>query len=350
VPVDFIGTITTQDSPEVDPASGSVLDLTYLRDLTQAHEHAAFDGVLVPFVATLPDTFLVAHYAANHTQRLRFALAHRAGFTAPTVAARALATLDQMTAGRVALHLVTGGSDATQRRDGDYVPKAARYRRTAEYAGILKALWSASGPIDHHGEFYQFEGAWSRIRPVGDGMPIYFGGASPDAHRVAGRYADVAVVWGEPLAGAAEQIAAIRKTAATHGRDDHIRFALAVRPILGRTDAEAWTRARQILAQLTSAPPGRQGYSQHSAGFLRLLTAAEAAEVHDRALWTAPALLPGAHGNATALVGSPDTVVAALLDYVSIGITCFVINGYEPLRDVHEYGKYLIPAVRSQAP
>jgi alkanesulfonate monooxygenase len=78
-----------------------------------------------------------------------------------------------------------------------------------------------------------------------------------------------------------------------------------------------------------------------------VLAAAEAREVHDRALWTAPARVPGAHGNATALVGSPETVVSSLLAYVAVGISGFVINGYDPIKDVLDYGRHLIPAVKS---
>lgn len=347
VKVEFIGTITTQASSDIDPPTGSVIDLAYLRAITSAHERAGFDRVLVPFAATLPDTFLVTQYAASMSERIGFALAHRAGFLAPTVAARTFATLDHLAPGRIAVHLVTGGSDASQRKDGDYLVKSARYRRTAEYITVLKALWSATEPLSHDGEFYRFEYAWSLLKPFNGQLPVYFGGASPQAQQVAAEHADVVVLWGEPLEGIAEQIAAVRMAAAAHGRQEHIRFALAVRPILGRTDAEAWGRAREILAALAASP--QRVVDQPSAGFARLRQAADAAEVHDRALWTAPAKLAGAKGNATALVGCADTVVAALLDYINLGISCFVINGYEPLRDTVDYGRYLIPAVRSAA-
>jgi len=38
----------------------------------------------------------------------------------------------------------------------------------------------------------------------------------------------------------------------------------------------------------------------------------------------------GAPGNTTALVGTPETVAAALLDYVDIGVTTVLIRGYDP--------------------
>ncbi|MBX6768180.1 MAG: LLM class flavin-dependent oxidoreductase, partial [Actinomadura rubrobrunea] len=80
----------------------------------------------------------------------------------------------------------------------------------------------------------------------------------------------------------------------------------------------------------------------------RLLAAAEKGERHDRALWTATAKATGAAGNSTALVGSPETVAQALLDYVDIGVTTLLIRGYDPLEDAVDYGRRLLPLVRAE--
>lgn len=72
--------------------------------------------------------------------------------------------------------------------------------------------------------------------------------------------------------------------------------------------------------------------------------AARAAE-HDR---TATARASGAGGNSTALVGTPDTVAQARLDYVDLGVTTLLIRGYDPLEDAVDYGRELIPLVRAE--
>jgi alkanesulfonate monooxygenase len=54
----------------------------------------------------------------------------------------------------------------------------------------------------------------------------------------------------------------------------------------------------------------------------------------------------GARGNSTALVGSPDTVAKALVEYYKLGATSLLIRGYEPLADAVQYGRELIPRVR----
>ena len=53
-------------------------------------------------------------------------------------------------------------------------------------------------------------------------------------------------------------------------------------------------------------------------------------------------------GNSTALVGTPETVAQALLDYVDIGVTTILIRGYDPYDDAIDYGRHLLPLVREE--
>jgi alkanesulfonate monooxygenase len=59
--------------------------------------------------------------------------------------------------------------------------------------------------------------------------------------------------------------------------------------------------------------------------------------------------ITGAGGNSTSLVGTADQVADALLDYYDLGITTFLIRGFDPLGDAIEYGRELIPLVRERA-
>src|SRR5580700_11497402 len=147
--VEFIGMIGTQPASEIHPPHGPSIDVDYVRHFAQAHEQAGFDRILIGYFSNAADGFIVAQYAAFVTEKLGLMLAHRPGFVAPTVAARKLATLDQFSGGRVAVHVISGGSDADQRRDGDYLDHDDRYRRTDEYLDILEAIWTATGPLDH---------------------------------------------------------------------------------------------------------------------------------------------------------------------------------------------------------
>jgi alkanesulfonate monooxygenase len=360
MPVEFIGMISTQHQSEVRPRSGPVVDRAFVRAFARAHEDAGFDKVLIGYSAGRPDGLQVAAYAAAHTERLTYLVAHRPGFVFPTVTARAFATLDQFSEGRIALHTITGGNDAEQRRDGDYLSKDDRYARTDEYLTILERVWTSTEPFSFDGRYYRFENCESEVRPFQQPrIPIYFGGSSEAAYRVGAKHADVYALWGEPLAQTAEQIAAVRAESAKYDRSP--RFSVSFRPILGPTEELAWERAQRILATVKEHVPSLAGqfapshirYSPphrppENAGSQRLLAAAAAGERHDRALWTPLAAATGAAGNSTALVGTPETVAQALLDYVGIGVTTILIRGFDPYDDAVDYGHHLLPLVRAE--
>ena len=45
-------------------------------------------------------------------------------------------------------------------------------------------------------------------------------------------------------------------------------------------------------------------------------------------------------------MGTPEQVAEALLDYYDLGVTTFLIRGFDPLEDAVAYGRDLIPRVR----
>ncbi len=139
-PLEFIGILGTQAGSEVRRSGRppGEIDTAYLGAIARGHEHAGFDRALIGYFSSSPDGFQIASYAFQQTERLGLLLAHRPGFVAPTLAARQLATLDQFSRGRLAVHIITGGNDEEQARDGDFLTKAERYERTDEYLDVIK--------------------------------------------------------------------------------------------------------------------------------------------------------------------------------------------------------------------
>ncbi len=347
--VEFIGYIGTRKFSEIHPPEGPVLDRAYVETVAKAHEDGGFDRALVAFHAKSPESILVAGHAASVTSRLGFMIAHRPGFTAPTLAARQFATLDQFTGGRIAVHVITGGSDAEQRQDGDFLSHDERYARTDEYLDVVRRIWTSDKPFDHAGRFYRFEGGFSGVKSLQQPhIPVYFGGSSDAAIAVAGKHADVYALWGESYAQVRETITRVRASAANHGRK--VRFSLSLRPILAESEEKAWARADAILARVEEIRAQNQLGMTHMAGMSvgsqRLLAAAAQGSRVDKRLWTAVAEATGARGNTTALVGTAEQVADALLDYYDLGITTFLIRGFDPLEDAIEYGRSLLPLTR----
>ena len=344
--MEIIGWAAPQETSEIVPARGPMFDPDVLRRTAQVHEASGFDRVLIGYFTNAPDGFIVGAQVAAATERLGLLVAHRPGFVAPTLAARKLATLDVATGGRAAVHIIAGGNDADQARDGDYVDHDARYRRSAEYIDVLRRTWSSREPFDHHGEFYRVDQALSAIVPVnGSSIPIYGGGGSDAAIADLAPRIDTFMVWGEPLADTAEFFDRVRAARLAGGEPSPMGFSVSTRPILGPPRAPRGTGRGRSSPRSSHALGGR-AYQPANVASQRLLDSAARSEVFDRCLWTPLAAATGAPGNSTALVGTPETVAQAMADYADLGATTLLIRGYNPLADAEDYGRELIPRVR----
>lgn len=352
MPVEFLGIAGTNPASEVTPRRGDILDLEYTRRLARAHEDNGWDRILFAYHSGSPDPAQVAAYVAGHTDRINLVIAHRPNVSAPTFFAKTIATLDHLSGGRAEVHFITGGSTADQAAEGDHLDKDTRYDRTREYIQIVKQAWTSADAFDHPGAHYDIRGYRPDLRPVQQPRPrVSFGGSSAAAYRVGAAEADVYALWGEPLAGTRQQIASIDAAAAAAGRP-RPRLQIAFRPIIAPTEELAWAKAERILGRISTGVTGRPPHHRigvpENADSRRLLAATADADRHDRALWTAPTRLTGGQGNSTALVGTPETVAAALLDYYDLGITLLSARGYDIYDDAIDVGRYVIPLVRQE--
>src|SRR5919204_1985230 len=173
--IEFIGMIATQEASEVLAPAGPLVDAEFTTRFARAHEEGGFDRILIGYGSRWPDGWQVANHVVRATDRLKILLAHRPGLVAPVLTARQAVTFDHLTGGgRLALHIITGGDEADQRREGDFVSHDDRYRRTAEYMQLLRRLWSSAEPFDFHDEFYRVEQASMPFGPATEeGIPLF---------------------------------------------------------------------------------------------------------------------------------------------------------------------------------
>ncbi len=240
--VEFIGYVGHFNSSETVRRTGLALDPAHVERAAKVHEEGGFDRVLIAFNSTSAESIMVGQHIASVTDRLGLMIAHRPGFTSPTLAARQLATLDHFSRGRASVHIITGGNDAELAQDGDHSTKDDRYARTSEYIDILRQEWTSPVPFDYAGKYYQVERGFGDLKPYNPaGIPVYFGGASEAAMAVAGKHADVYALWGETYDQVRSLVARIRAAAAPFGRSP--RFSLSLRPVLAETEEQAWAKA-----------------------------------------------------------------------------------------------------------
>jgi alkanesulfonate monooxygenase len=337
-----LGLLPYADESEL-VAAPTAFDASFIRRLAEVYDRHGYHRVLIAQSARSPDSMTVAAHVAAVTERLGFMIAHRPGFVAPTLAARMLATIDQLSGGRCAVHIITATNDVETRADGDFLTKEVRYQRSRSYVDILRRVWAKTAPFDHHDDFYRIEQAGTMVRPVAGSIPIYWGGASELGVRFGGECADVYAFGGTTLASSAALIAQVRTAGAAAGRQP--RFLMSIRVVIADTDAAAWERADGIVATLKAKGAAQAGLGSGSdeSARKRIADALAARSIDDPALWGGVVEATAGRSHAMALVGGPETLAKALRAYQAIGVDEVLLRGFDNLADAETIGRDLIP-------
>lgn len=330
--------------------------IDYLSQVARAAEINGFDGALVPTSAISDQSWIVAAALARETRKLRFLIAHQAGYTTPQFTVQMAASLQRISGGRVDINFITGGDSGTQRQIGDFFDHDARYARTGEFLDVFRGYWGGA-PYNFDGSLYRIENGGLRAPLTNARVPgIYLVGSSDPALDVSARHADVYLMWAEPLAGIAEQIAKLRHRAEPLGRADKIRFGVRVDIIARETERQAWDEARRLFASASekaaqTAPP--QGLaakpSQESAGAIRQwsLHKGNRGSFDDLVvgpnLWAGMSFLRG--GPACGLVGSYEQIADRLAEYIDLGASSFILASNPHLEEAYSVGEGILPRI-----
>jgi alkanesulfonate monooxygenase len=332
-------------------ARGRRADTGYLRQIAQAADRMGFVGALTPTSSNCEDAWLICTALAGYTERLKFLVAFRPGFLLPTLAAQMAATMQRITDNRVLINIVTGGDADEQQSFGDFLDHDARYERTEEFLDVFRRCWD--GKFDYEGAHYQVKGGGLKS-PYGWAPParpaIYFGGASSAAERVAARYTNVYLLWGEPPGWVAERVMRMRELAAQEGRS--LRFGIRLHVIAREREEEARAAAEGILQAMTPeqiATAMQRAANTESVGQQRM-AALHSGQADMDALFVSPNLWAGIglvrRGAGTALVGSYDQVAERIREYAQIGLDTFILSGYPHLEECYNVGEELLPRLR----
>lgn len=185
----------------------------------------------------------------------------------PYLLARLVATLDQVSGGRIGWNAVTGSSDFAAMNFGmSAMPEHdLRYEMADEYMEVVRRLWGSWEPgafimdrargilVDHtkvHG--VNFEGTYFRTRgplnsgPCPQGQPVIAqAGGSPRGRAFAARHAETIVAHVKGIDAMRAYRDDVRARMRACGRDpDSCKVLFMVAPVLGETAAEAAERQR----------------------------------------------------------------------------------------------------------
>ncbi|MDM4718634.1 LLM class flavin-dependent oxidoreductase [Micromonospora sp. WMMA1363] len=321
-------------------------EIDYLGQVAGAADRLGFDSVLVPTGLFCEDPWLASAALARHTHRLRFMVAVRPGFLAPTVAAQMAATLQRLSGGRLLLNIVAGGDRDEQLRYGDWLDHDQRYARADEFLDVLSRAWTGD-PYDFDGVHYRIRaGRLTRGHPVRP--TVFLGGSSPAAHEVAARHADVYLAWGEPPEPLGALVKQVRDRADAQGRE--LSYGSRFHVISRDTADEAWQVARRLVDRMhpdTIAAAQQRFRKTESEGQRRMAALhrghTDDLEVHPN-VWAGYGLVrPGA---GLALVGSHTEVADRIEEYHSSGLDHLILSGQPHLEEAYTFGEGVLPILR----
>jgi FMN-dependent oxidoreductase (nitrilotriacetate monooxygenase family) len=267
-------------------------------DMARALERACFDYLLIEDSSYIGESFggsreiylrnglsvprqdpsVIATLMAAATSRIGIVPTLSTFAYPPYLLARLVASLDQVSNGRIGWNMVTGSSDFAAMNYGlPGMPEHdLRYDMADEYMAAVNALWDSwepgailadtdSGVLVDHTKVHavNFEGKWFKTRgplnsgPCVQGRPVIAqAGGSARGRRFAAQHADTIVASVKGVAGMRAYRDDVRAHAIAAGRNPNdIKVLFTVAPELGDTMGEATLRHRQRLARAEAQVP-----------------------------------------------------------------------------------------------
>lgn len=335
-----------------DTVSADHNSLETLTRHARALEENGWAGALIGTGWGRPDTFTLATALAVRTTRFQPLIAIRPGYWRPAHLAAAGATLDRLSDGRVRFNIVSGKDDLAAYGDSEG-DQAHRYERTREFMRLIRRLWTKEN-VTFEGAYFRVTDstAQPRIRVSGDRRhpPLYFGGASEAAERVAAVEADVQLFWGEPLDDIRQRIERLKALSRRLDRDlPPLEFGLRITTLVRDSSSEAWAAAEAKVAEMATGSGA--SWNDHRRGVAvgqqRLFDLQARGGVLDSALYTTPGKFGGGGAGTTWLVGSAEEVAQSLLKYRDLGITKFILSDTPYLREIERQGRTLLPLLHN---
>lgn len=255
----------------------------------------------------------------------------------PAVVARMVATIDDISAGRCGLNIVTGWNRAEYAQMGMWPGDShyeRRYEYAAEYVGILKTLWR-DGRCSFDGEFFQLDDCTVYPQPGRD-IPIVCAGQSPRGRQFVAEQANHQfVLTGE--SNLAAGVKDIQGRARDTGRDVGI-YAL-YHMILADTDAAAAAVAEDIVARADQGAIenilASASLDTNTEGTADQLKAALAQDIEEGNM---------AFMGIPVILGSPDTVAAKIRHIGEhTGIDGLLFSWPDFVPGIRQFGEEVMP-------
>jgi FMNH2-dependent dimethyl sulfone monooxygenase len=321
-------------------------DAEYNRKLAQIAEAAGFEYGLtqIRFTAGYGAEYQHESVAFSHallaaTSKLKVIAALLPGPWHPTLAAKQIATISQLTEGRIAVNIVSGWFSGEFRAIGEpWLDHDERYRRSEEFIRSLRGIWTQDN-FTFRGDFYRYSDYTLKPKPAQPLPEIFQGGSSRAARDMATRVSD----WYFTNGGTPETIRAqvddIRAKSAETG--NYPRIGVNAFVIARDTEEEARAVLQEIIDNADPEAVRAFGHEVKNAG---------KASPEGEGNWAKSSfedLVQYNDGFKTNLIGTPDQIAERILALKDAGADLALLAFLHFQEDVAYFGAHVIPRVRA---
>jgi alkanesulfonate monooxygenase len=304
-------------------------------------ERAGIDSVLISFSRYEPDPLMVSCALGLATKKLKFIAAYRTGLMQPTTFVQQVNSLSALIGGRLAVNVVAGSSTAEQRGYGDYLLHDERYARAEEFLAVCHSFWRSEGEVNFAGKYYRVEQGRLHtpfLAPDRRAPEIYISGHSENAERLARAQGTCLLRVADSHDRLQVPVARTRQS----GVEVCLRMCVLCRP----SREEAISVAESLLPEHDNPRHERSAAIKDDSHMYREASNLVGQGDHwlTRSLWTG--LVPHYGPVWTTLLGTPQDIAEALLEFKAIGVTQFIMSGWPELDEVVTFGQKILPLVR----
>ncbi|OMI09515.1 dimethyl sulfone monooxygenase SfnG [Bradyrhizobium brasilense] len=321
-------------------------DIDYNRRLAQIAEQAGFDYALsqIRFTAGYGAEFQHEPVAFSHallaaTTKLKVIAALLPGPWNPAVAAKQIATISQLTEGRVAVNIVSGWFRGEFTAIGEpWLDHDERYRRSEEFIRALRGIWTQDN-FTFRGDFYRFSDYTLKPKPAHPLPEIFQGGSSRAARDMAARVSDWYFTNGNSVAEIKKQVDDIRAKALANNHS--VKIGVNAFAIARDSEAEARAVLDEIIVKADPEAVSAFGHEVKNAG---------KASPEGQGSWAQSSfqdLVQYNDGFKTNLIGTPEQIAERIVALKQVGVDLVLLGFLHFQEEVEYFGRRVIPLVRA---